>query len=184
MKTRTAARTIGLISLLALVFTLGYSSIQVSGDPAPEWVNFFSTKSWYLGKPVPVGAIIAAFDPDGVKCGECTVTQKGKYGLLSCYRDEKPPPPTPDPVDEGAEPGDVISFTINGLPAVATGPDDPIWTSNGDLREVNLQAPVPAPVGGVIVPVNRQELLAPWLEMTATAFFAALTVALLRRRRG
>ncbi|MBC8447958.1 MAG: thrombospondin type 3 repeat-containing protein [Chloroflexi bacterium] len=141
MKTRTVARTIGLIGLLVLALTLAYSSIQVKGDPGPEWVNFFSANTTFLGEPVPVGAVIAAFDPDGVQCGEFTVGEEGKYGLMPCYGDEKPPPPTPDPVDEGAEQGDVISFTINGLPAVALGPDDPIWTSNGDKWEVDLGVP-------------------------------------------
>lgn len=46
------------------------------------------------------------------------------------------------------------------------------------------QAPPSIPVGGVIVPVNKLELLAPWLEMTMIASLAALTVALARRRKG
>lgn len=44
-------------------------------------------------------------------------------------------------MDEGAEPGDLITFTINDLPAVALGPDEPIWTSLNDQREVDLEAP-------------------------------------------
>ena len=42
----------------------------------------------------------------------------------------------------------------------------------------------PIPIGGIIVPVNDLELLAPWLEMMAMACLAALTVALVRRGRG
>lgn len=179
MKTRTAARMIGLISLLVLVLTLAYSSIQVSGDPGPEWVNFFSANTTFLGKPVPVGAVIAAFDPQGISCGQCTVEFEGRYGLLYCYRDDAM---TLD-VDEGAEPGDVIAFTINGLPSVALGPEAPIWTSNGDLREVNLRAPVPTPVGGVIVPLSRLELLAPWLGLM-TVMVVPIAAAVIRRRRG
>ncbi len=38
--------------------------------------------------------------------------------------------------------------------------------------------------GGIIVPVNRLELLAPWMGLAALAGLAALTVALVRRRRG
>jgi hypothetical protein len=286
----TVTRMIVLTSLLVLVLTLAYSSIQVSGNPGPEWVNFFSANSWYLGEPVPVDAVIAAFDPQGVKCGECTVTEEGKYGLLFCYRDD-----ATTPEDDGADPGDVISFTINGVPAVASGPDDPIWTSHGDRWEVDLGVPDsdgdgvydsgdncptvynpdqtdtdgdglgdvcdrcltvnkdgsgtgtvtsdPAgifcgadcteiyiegtvvtlraypgvnsffdgwsgdcsgteltttvamdadktctatfgwPVGGIVVPVNRLELLAPWLRMAALASFATLGVLLVARRR-
>jgi hypothetical protein len=234
MKTRVTTRTIGLISLLVLVLTLACGSIQVSSDPGPEWVDFFSANSWYLGEPVPVGAVIEAFDPQGVKCGQRTVEFEGQYGVLSCLRDDEM---TPD-VDEGAEPGDVISFTINGLPAVALGPDDPIWTSNGDRWEVDLEVAdsdgdgvydggdncplVPNPdqadgdgdgvgdvcdncpevynpdqkdsdgdgvgdactlVGGVILPVNRLELVAPWLGLASLVVLFTFAVALSRRRR-
>jgi hypothetical protein len=132
----TTIRLTRLISLLVLVLTLTHSSTGADPDPGLEWVNFFSANTWFLGQPVPVGAVVAAFDPQGVKCGERTVTEVGKYGVLSCLRDDDT-----TPEDDGANPGDVISFTINGLPAVASGPDDPIWTSHGDLREVNLQVP-------------------------------------------
>ena len=139
MKTRllsTVARMIGLISLLLLALALPYGPTWADGvTPTNQWVNFHSANTTFLGEPVPVGAVIAAFDPDGVQCGEFTVATEGKYGLMPCYGDDET---TPD-VDEGAEPGDVITFTINGLPAVALGPDDPIWTSHGDRREVDLE---------------------------------------------
>ena len=41
----------------------------------------------------------------------------------------------------------------------------------------------PIPVGGIIVPVSRLELLAPWVGLAALAALAALTVALIRRPR-
>jgi hypothetical protein len=44
------------------------------------------------------------------------------------------------PADEGAEPGDHISFTVNGRPALELGPDPAMWTGNGDRWEVNLGA--------------------------------------------
>ena len=130
------ARTIGLISLLVLVLTLAYGSTLVKGDPGPEWVDFFSANTTFLGQPVQPGDVIAAFDPQGVQCGVFTVTTEGKYGLMPCYRDDDT-----TLEDDGADPGDVISFTINGRPAVALGPDDPIWTSNGDWQEVDLGVP-------------------------------------------
>jgi hypothetical protein len=258
MKTRllsTTTRRIRLISLLVLVLTLTYSSTWADPDPGLEWVDFFSANTTFFGEPVPVGAVVAAFDPQGVKCGERTVVEKGKYGLLPCYRDD-----ATTPEDDGASPGDVISFTINGLPVTAAGPDDPIWTSYGDKWEVDLWMPQRLivskagsetgtvisdpvgihcgvdctenydydtvvtltaypdvqsylvgwsggcsgtehtttvimdtdktctatfgwPVGGIVVPVNRLELLSPWLSLAALASLAALTVALVRRHK-
>jgi len=43
--------------------------------------------------------------------------------------------------------------------------------------------PPPEPIGGIIVPVNRLGLVAPWLGLAALASFATLGVALVRRRR-
>ena len=40
------------------------------------------------------------------------------------------------------------------------------------------------PVGGIAVPVNKLGLLAPWMGLAALASFAALTVELVRRRKG
>ena len=45
-------------------------------------------------------------------------------------------------------------------------------------------APPPVPVGGIVAPVNRLELLAPWMGLAALVSLAALTIALVRRRRG
>jgi len=42
--------------------------------------------------------------------------------------------------------------------------------------------PVPVPVGGFIVPVDKLGLLAPWMGLVGLAALATLTVALLRRR--
>ena len=42
---------------------------------------------------------------------------------------------------------------------------------------------VSIPVGGIVVPVNKLELLAPWLGLVALASLAALTVVGVRRRK-
>ncbi len=139
MKTRlstTMVRLIGLVSLLALIVTLAYSPTPVKADPGPEWVNFYSNNTRFLDQPVRAGDVIEALDPQHVRCGQFIVTDEGKYGYLACLRDDET-----TPEDDGADPGDVITFTINGLPAIASGPDDPIWISNGDLLEVDLGVP-------------------------------------------
>lgn len=105
---------------------------------APEWVNFYGTSSTLDGAPVPVGALVEAFAPDGTKCGEVTVTQAGYYGVLPCQR-----APAGQP---GAHPGDRISFRINGRPATTLGPDTPEWTFHGDRRHVELDVPPGTPI--------------------------------------
>jgi hypothetical protein len=42
--------------------------------------------------------------------------------------------------DEGAVAGDSLDFYINGIKATVTGPDEPVWTAMGDLKQVNLAA--------------------------------------------
>ncbi|MGA9351063.1 MAG: LysM peptidoglycan-binding domain-containing protein [Anaerolineae bacterium] len=134
----TQALVIGLaMALLAFVPCVVYSQPVT---PTTEWVNFYGVSSTLDGQPLPIGAVVAAFDPNGVKCGEFTVHKAGSYGLMPCYRD--------DPLtsaDEGAQPGDAISFTINGLSATQLGPDAAVWTANGDLKHIELSAVSPAP---------------------------------------
>jgi len=67
---------------------------------------------------------------------------------------------------------------------------------DGDCPDTGLTTQVPMdsdktcttafgyPVGGIVVPVNRLGLLAPWVGLAALVSLAALTVAVVRRRRG
>lgn len=101
--------------------------------PTTQWVNFYGLESKFGKALLPVGAVITAHDPQGVLCGEFSVTQAGRYGLMPVYGDD---PSTA--VDEGAMPGDAIEFRVNGVRARTTGPDKPVWTAFGDLKQVEL----------------------------------------------
>jgi len=115
--------------------------------PTNEWINLYSANSTANGQPVQVGAVVAVFDPQGVQCGQFVVSASSKYGLMPCYRDDASTPA----VDEGAEPGDTLSFTIDGVAAMPQArslnsvPVDPdtivTWTQNLDRWEVDLNAP-------------------------------------------
>jgi hypothetical protein len=102
--------------------------------PTPEWISVWSDSTTFNTGQVQPGAVIKAYDPQGVLCGEFTVTAAGSYGLMPVYRDD---PLTPL-VDEGADPGDVITFEIDGITARAKGPDAPTWTVNGDVKKIHL----------------------------------------------
>ena len=106
-------------------------------NPTYGWVNVYSLASTLDGSPVPVGAIIEALDPQGTIVGATIVRHPGRYGLMPLYMDL----PTTEE-DEGAVPGDIITFTIDGVPAEVVGPNEPLWVENGDLLELNLLATV------------------------------------------
>ena len=72
---------------------------------------------------------------------------------------------------------DCVVVTINGT----TDPDLDYLTGGPFAGGYTL--PPPEPVGGIIVPVNRLGLLAPWMGLAGLAALAALTVALVRKRR-
>jgi hypothetical protein len=131
--------------------------------PTNEWVNFYGIDSYYEGAPVPVGSLIRAYDPNGVMCGIFTTTMAGQYGIMAVYRDD---PTTPG--DEGAQPGDTITFTINGLPATALGPSAALWTFNGDLRHVELNTVAPAGHKVYLPLLARQHPLPPTATPTVT----------------
>ena len=101
--------------------------------PTDKWVMFYSLESTLNGQPLPVGAVIRAYDPQGVVCGQHQVTEAGRYGLMPVYGDD----PLTE-VDEGAVPGDRIRLTVNGAAATVTGPDEPVWVTFADLKQVDL----------------------------------------------
>ncbi|MCZ7570270.1 MAG: hypothetical protein M5U01_17030 [Ardenticatenaceae bacterium] len=144
MAPSTRARVLGAVSLFLALLSLGWAGRPVAGagrpaqvTPTTQWVNFYSPTTTFRGRPVPVGAVIAAFDPQGTQCGEFVVTGEGAYGLLPCYADD----PTTPGLDEGAAPGDAIRFTIDGLPVSPQGPQAPTWSAHGDRRQVDLASP-------------------------------------------
>ncbi len=97
--------------------------------PTNEWINVYCAHPQLNNVPLAAGDIITAYDPDSVLCGIDTVRADGSFGFMPIYRD--------DPysnIDEGAEPGDTITFEINGEEAF---PEPPvIWTASADEFEV------------------------------------------------
>jgi hypothetical protein len=122
--------------LLIAIYLFLPGVLQAQVIPTNEWVSFWSDHTIVDFQPIPAGSVVRAHDPQGVLCGEFTVTTPGQYGLMPVYRDD----PTTPGIDEGAEPGDVISFEIDGVAARPFGQDTPVWTSNGDIKRVNLVA--------------------------------------------
>lgn len=122
-------RDIGPSSLHWSVVEFGTDSAGPIVIPTSEWINVYCLEPMLNDRLLRTGDVITAYDPDGVLCGMDTVVVGEGFGFMPVYRD--------DPYsiqDEGAEPGDLISFRINGLtvnsvPLVA-------WTENGAGFEV------------------------------------------------
>ena len=117
-----------------------------------SWVNAYSLNSTLDGTPIPVDAVIQAFNPRGDLIGATVVKKPGRFGLMPLYMDD----PTTSILD-GARSGDKIVFTINGIPAKVSGPDKPVWTANGALLQLNLVATTDAPSGwsGLVDKIQR-----------------------------
>jgi len=122
--------------LIFLFMTLGSAYGQVT--PTNEWVRLWGEDCYLNGNPLPVGAVIDAYDPDGVNCGRFIVHTSGMYGFMSVYRDD-----IYTVADEGALPDDPITVYVNGIPATLNGPADPVWSKNGDPYHVEFRPDEP-----------------------------------------
>ncbi len=128
------------IILSALVLTLAMPAILFAGAndlpyPTDKWVNAYGGDCLLNGEPLPVGALVQAFDNDGVMCGRYVVDSAGTYGLMPVYQDDIYTPSR----DEGPEQGEPFTLRVNGIVATQElGPDTPVWSKNGDPYDVNL----------------------------------------------
>jgi hypothetical protein len=104
-----------------------------------QWINVYSLRSTYNGRPLPTGSVVTAVGEDGRKLGEIQVRNEGWYGVLAVYADDAYTPEL-----DGARAGEHIRFLVNGRPAAITNAATPVWTANGDLLEVDLAAVGPA----------------------------------------
>ncbi len=102
--------------------------------PTNTNVRYYCDYNTYMDAPLPVGSVIDAYDPDGIRCGSYFVTEPGKYGFLYVYGDDPY-----EPGDQGAQNGDMITFYVNGVPAIPSV--TPIWSENLDKQEVCLDVP-------------------------------------------
>ncbi|OQA40554.1 MAG: hypothetical protein BWY52_02842 [Chloroflexi bacterium ADurb.Bin325] len=92
----------------------------------------------------PVGSLVEAYSPAGVKAGCFKVTDEGLYGYMRVYGAEG--------VTPGLNPGDPIVFKINGIIAAPT-PYPIIWQNDKAIRQVNLAAADVIPVETLLAPL-------------------------------
>ena len=112
-----------------LLFLLMITAQAVSAlSPSQYWRDYYSPASLGEGAvPLPVGAVVQVYDPDGVECGRFDVHTPGSYGYLHVYGDD---PLTPE--DEGAISGDTLAFFVDGTEYVAVPPA--VWLEGDRLQ--------------------------------------------------
>jgi hypothetical protein len=133
-----------MLTLFALVLVCGAGAAQAQAPVC----DYYSTTSTKAGEALAAGAIIEAFDADGVRCGYAEAMSGGAF-LMHVYGND---PMTPA-VDEGAQEGEMLTWKIDG---VAIAPENAEWIANlvglyGDLRfengaakEIRLEAVISA----------------------------------------
>ncbi|MFQ5606473.1 MAG: hypothetical protein ACE5GA_00895, partial [Candidatus Zixiibacteriota bacterium] len=123
---------------LLCVFFLGAAGAQAEEViPTNVWNDFYGRSAQFNGAPTPVGSRVEAFDADGVLCGRFVVKDAGQYGFIQTYGDDNRTPL----VDEGADVGDPIHFTLNGRDATQLGPESNDWVSFPAIpRQIDLSA--------------------------------------------
>lgn len=112
----------GYYPALAENLNFGDKGIILVLTPLPEltptsmWVDYYCGNNTYRGQPLPVGSVVEAWVSDrSLLVGRQIVTVPGSYSFMPVYR-------ASDLFgDDGALTGDMISFFVNGMPAVADG---------------------------------------------------------------
>ena len=91
-----------------------------------------SFRSSLNGEPLAPGTPVEAYDSEGNLAGACKVNADGDF-VMAVYRDD----PGTD-YDEGADPGEALTFKIDGeVPRYVVG-DAPVWTELGARVIVDL----------------------------------------------
>jgi len=80
------------------------------------------------------GDRIRVYDETDILCGQFDIQKDGQFGLMSVYGDDI----LSKDIDEGAKPGDVLSFYLNGVKISPTNMDTVVWTQNGDRIRVDF----------------------------------------------
>jgi hypothetical protein len=125
------------LALLTLAALAATSPLRASAAVTPTSTSIFvydsNLSSRLRGQHLAVGDVIRAYDPQGILCGEYSVSVTDEYSM-SVYGND-----IDTPVDEGATAGDVIRFTINDAAAVVYG--GPVVFSDQAQFDIRLDVP-------------------------------------------
>jgi len=118
------------ILLSSMAISVYSDSLNDEVIPTIHWINVYCHQPTLDGVALAPGDTVKAYDPDGVYCGTYIVRSDGGFGFMAIYRDDV----YTSEIDEGADPGNLISFKINNT-SVTTIPEV-YWTGFGDKIEI------------------------------------------------
>lgn len=127
---------IALLSITAIALLVSAGPAWGSDRNASAVVTPFSMDFYgYIGS-ARIGDSMTVFDPDGVLCGQQTITRDGQYGFLHVYGDDPATLP-----DEGARGGDPLTFKLNGETLVPVSQTSIRWMGDRERRQVDFTKP-------------------------------------------
>lgn len=130
---RTNATTGAMVNEIALEEETVLTNTSCVVQPTPYFSETYGSVL-ISGAAAPVGSVVQALNPRGDTVGCFTVTDEGLYGFLRIYgEDTSAVPPIP-----GMRKGEIVSYSVNGAPAVAS----PLyyWSDDHDTHAINLNA--------------------------------------------
>jgi hypothetical protein len=111
------------LAMIVFLFGVAASTVDAADSLATNtWTLFAGTRVYLDGVRAQPGTTIEAFDPDGVLCGRFIMAKPDTFGWLYVYGDD-----FTTEEDDGASEGDLIEFTVNGLPTDVVG--ETRWSS-------------------------------------------------------
>ncbi|MFH0810404.1 MAG: hypothetical protein V2A77_08070 [Pseudomonadota bacterium] len=116
-------------ALRALLPVPGTAS-EVPVSATPTSVDLYGSSVGFALQP---GDIITVYTSAGTPCGRGVVNTAGFYGLVHVYGDD---PTTPE--IDGGRPGDRLELEVNGRKVGSIGPQETVWTKDGDRQRVDI----------------------------------------------
>ena len=130
---RTNATSGAMVNEIALEEETVFTNTGCVVQPTPYFSETYGSVL-ISGAIAPVGSVVQALNPRGDTVGCFTVTDEGLYGFMRIYGED----PSAIPLIPGMRNGEIVSYSVNGAPAVAS----PLfnWSDDHAVHNINLNA--------------------------------------------
>lgn len=130
---RTNATSGAMVNEIALEEETVFTNTSCVVQPTPYFSETYGSVL-ISGANAPVGSVVQALNPRGETVGCFAVTDEGLYGFMRIYGEDS----SAVPAIPGMRNGEIVSYSVNGAPAVAL----PLfyWSDDHAVHGVNLNA--------------------------------------------